>query len=78
MRATIAEVEELRSRLAPLDTEERRARYLARDFPRSGLVRDLDKRYRWDLYHLSGARHWELDDAHIYTMLRRIVPKLEG
>lgn len=75
-------VEQLRELMAPADTPERRARYLAGDFPRADRVQDLDKRYRWDLF-------WEkvnighllpgptLKDAHIDTALRKVVPPLK-
>ena len=73
--------------ITPLDTPERRERYIAGDFPRSAGVQDLDTRYRWDLYWASGASanvfEWaatrgvdDLKDAHVDTMLRRIVPML--
>ena len=70
--------------VAPLDTPERRARYLAGDFPRADAVQDLSKRYRWDLYYASGYNRtfWSCDDedhpadAHIDTILRRVVPAL--
>lgn len=70
--------------IAPHDTPERRAQYLAGDFPRADAVKDLDKRYRWDLYWLvrpslavqvTDILGWSLD-SHIDTVLRRSVPKL--
>lgn len=36
--------------MRPLDTPERRARYLAGDFYKSAAVKDLNRRYRWDLF----------------------------
>jgi hypothetical protein len=75
----------LRGAIAPLDSSELRARYRAGDFPRADAVKDLDKRYRWDLLHAAGS--WRLtsplyengcNDAHIDTALRAIVPALEG
>jgi hypothetical protein len=73
---------QLAAALAPLDTPERRARYLAGDYPRADLTRDLDRRYRWDLF-------WALPrqaripitaavrtDASIDTALRLTVPPL--
>ena len=67
----------LRAIVAPLDTAERR------DYYRSGAVvavKSLDRRYRWDLYFGSGPERWAftdgLDDAHIDTALRAIVPAL--
>ena len=69
--------------IKPLDTPERRERYILGNFPRADRVKDLNKRYRWDLW-------WDTDesrtlflgqgihDAHIDTALRRIVPVLEA
>lgn len=80
MRVTGAELEALRVALAPFDTAERRDAYRRGIFPRADRVRDLDKRYRWDLlYHAGGYRilppSAELD-THIDTALRRVVPPL--
>lgn len=79
MKITPAELEALRTRLAPLDTPAIRDAYRAGRFPRAAAVRDLDKRYRWDLYY--HARGYDvlpdgLTDAHVDTALRRIVPAL--
>lgn len=74
-RAAIAAV------VAPLDTAERRAAYINGDFPRAELVKDLDRRYRWDTFWQSGAIHTVLDaeyaDAHLDTVLRAIIAPLE-
>lgn len=79
-------VQMLREALTPLDTPERRARYLAGDYPRAERTKDLSKRYRWDLLwdsHINPTvwdalhEHGVLD-AHIDTALRTIVPPLEG
>ena len=58
-----------------------RERYRAGDFPRADRVRDLDKRYRYDLFYAAGGYRLlpeddDLTDAHIYTALRRVVPSL--
>lgn len=71
------------------DTNERRDRYRKMDFPRSDACRDedqLNKRYRWDMIWVAdqGQRrtlfdamyHAGLNDDHIDTALRRIVPEL--
>jgi hypothetical protein len=67
-----------------LDTPERRDDYRNGRFDRADRVKDLDKRYRWDLFwqawrtnhnvslHLQGY-----NDAHIDTALRSMVPTLE-
>ena len=64
-----------------LDAPHRRAAYLAGDFPRAELVKDLDKRYRWDLAYAAGVHFGDLydeglNDTHIDTALRMIVPPL--
>lgn len=74
--------------IKPLDTPERRERYKQGDFPRADRVKDLNKRYRWDLYWDAtvGDTHrslrdalWDyMDDTHHDTALRNIVPKLEN
>lgn len=83
MKVTQDHFNRLKNLIEPLDTPERRARYLSGDFPRADRVKDLAMRYRWDLY-------WEMDwaepelkfelsdyrDTHLDTALRRIVPTL--
>lgn len=81
MKVTAQELEALRGAIAPLDTPERRRAYKSGDFARADLVRDLDKRYRWDLFYdarrvvgfevfdfVSGYTNEQID-----TALRRIV-----
>ena len=72
----------LRTHIEPLDTLERRDQYRNGDFPNAAAVKDLNKRYRWDLLWASGVssrdisdlyRDEDLNDAHIDTALRRIV-----
>ena len=86
MKLTPVQVEAMRERIAPLDTAERRQAYREGRFPRAEAVKDLDMRYRWDLYHAArvadvfhtgiGGEDAGLPDAHIDTGLRRIVPAL--
>ena len=86
MKLTLDQVEAMRERIAPLDTAETRQAYREGRFPRADRVRDLDMRYRWDLYHAArvrevldrniGGEGADLTDAHIDTALRRIVPPL--
>lgn len=83
-RISGATLDAMRAVIAPLDTAERRQRYLAGDFTNSARVIDLDKRYRWDLLWDSNATNTlrlyviedNLNDAHIDTALRSIVPTL--
>ena len=44
-------VEAMRERIEPLDTEETRQAYREGRFPRADKVKDLDVRYRWDLFY---------------------------
>lgn len=83
MKMARADFLELEDRIVRLDDQPRRARYLTGDFPRAEAVKDLDTRYRWDLFWAAtdGGRRriWAsgtYDDAHVDTALRRIVPPL--
>lgn len=82
----------LKTHLPSFDTPENRALYLARQVPRADLVKDWDKRYRWDVFHAIGralnphgpGTKWccdelypYLNDDHIDSALRSIVPPLE-
>ncbi len=70
--------------IAPLDTEERREAYRTGNFPRADKVKDLEKRYRWDLFWAANLTRWCCDtlysyisDTHIDTALRSIVKPLK-
>ena len=59
-------------------------RYETGDFPRSDKTKDLNMRFRWDLLHVSNLYSWMhdtlykyLDDKHIDTALKSIVPTIE-
>lgn len=83
MKVTENHVAVLSAAIAPLDTSERRAQYRAGKFPRAGAVKDLDKRYRWDLFWAAFnvpnmdvraiLATGDYNDAHIDTALRTIV-----
>ena len=83
MKVTAEHLANLAQAIEPLDTPERRTAYRNGDFPRAEHVKDLDKRYRWDLFWAA----WDAagqspdflaqySDSHIDTALRRIVPVL--
>lgn len=83
MRVTAEDRETMRAAIAPLDTEAVRDAYRAGRFPRADRVKDLDKRYRWDLFY--AADLWDLtsalygdgvNDTHLDTALRSIVAPL--
>jgi len=56
------------------------AKYVAGDFPRADRCKDLNVRFRWDLFWASGVSsemyQADLTDAHIDTALRKIVPDI--
>lgn len=70
----------IRACIEPLDTDERRARYIAGEFERGENVKDLDKRYRWDLLWATRANRafpiYDYNDSHVDTALRSIVKPL--
>lgn len=84
-------LEELRSIISPaieaVDIEAHRVRYRALDIPRAESVKDIDKRYRWDLFWFSvtgdvrtqyfdGVKRLGGNDTHTDSLLRSIVPAL--
>lgn len=77
MRISASALEALREAIAPLDTEAARDRYRRGDYPRAELVRDVNKRYRWDLFYAARGSiivaDEDLSDAHVYTALRSMV-----
>lgn len=86
-----ADLQRLQAAIAPLDTSARRTAYLEGRFPRADSCQDVDKRYRWDLLWASGLKLGDgmgmrgdldlyayLDDAHIDSALRHLVPTLQA
>lgn len=80
---TEAERSAIAERVASFDTPDRRNAYRSRQFPRADRVKDLDKRYRWDLAYVADIRDVITavydrggNDAHIDTALRMIVSPL--
>ena len=75
-------VQEMQEAISYVNTPEARERYRTGNFPRSEFVKDLDKRYRWDLLWASGFRitdlydRFDANDTHIDTALRQIVNPL--
>ena len=80
MRVSADILETMRERIEQYDIPQRRATYLAGEFPRADAVKDLDVRYRWDLFYLVKGFEivgtGEFTSDHIDTALRRIVPPL--
>ncbi len=79
-------VDRMREAIAQLDTPANRQAYATGNYPRAERTKDVDVRYRWDLYWAAlhkGLLPWDLlddiddvKDAHIDTALRGIVPAL--
>lgn len=80
----------LKSRIERLDTPARRDMYKSGNYARAHLTKDVDKRYRWDLLWTTGLKLGDgvgvkgdldlyayLDDTHIDSALRFLVPPLE-
>lgn len=79
MKISQGEVQALRELIQPLDTEAQREHYRQGNFPRANKVKDLDRRYQWDLFWVArgmSALTGEYKDSHIDTALRSIVPSL--
>lgn len=78
MKVSTVHMQQLAALIEPLDTPERRARYLRGDFPRADFTKDLNRRYRWDLFYACGG-YTSIEgagymDSHVETALRHIVP----
>ncbi len=74
----------MQAAIQPLDTVGRRQLYLESRFPNADKVRDINKRYRWDLLQSACLTSWLCDtvypyahDDHIDTALRSIVKDLK-
>lgn len=85
MRVTDPHLDAMRAAIGPLDTESLREQYVAGRIPRADRVKDLWRRYRWDLFWAAHQADPELReitseylDSHIDTALRALVPELEG
>lgn len=77
------EVAIIRDAIAPLDTADNRAAYREGRFPRAEQCRDVNLRYRWDLFWAACRAVPSLydvvnayRDAHVDTALRAIVAPL--
>ncbi len=81
MKASPAQVAAIRAAVSVYDTPANRHLYTSRQVARAELVQDWDKRYRWDLLWMSRIPMGPLYDAglndeHIDTVLRNVVPSL--
>lgn len=85
MKMTQENFETIKVAIEEFDTDHWRKFYRNRSFPRADMVKDINKRYRWDLFHVAKLS-WEfknnlyelngLNDSHIDTALRKIVSPL--
>ncbi len=71
----------LKTACDPFNTDENRQAYREGRFPRADRVKDLNKRFRWDVFYASrfDSRPLyaaDLHDEHIDTALRAIIPTL--
>jgi hypothetical protein len=91
MKITPDHLDILRAALAPLDTPALRELYINRTFSNADKVKDVNKRYRWDLLYMSKLKIGDgvgikgdldlyayMDDTHIDTALRAIIPDVVG
>lgn len=85
MKFSAEHFETLRANVSAWDTEDNRKAYRNLMFPRADRVKDLNVRYRWDLYWVARRTNRDafhgIDDSeytsdHIDTALRKIVPVL--
>lgn len=73
------QVEFLEAAIAGLDTPTRRRLYREGQYPRAFATKDLDARYRWDIfYQVCRERGWGwlpdgVASVHIDTALRKVV-----
>lgn len=84
MKVSDADFAILKAAIEPVDLPEYRSRYKNRDIARADSVKDINKRYRWDLYYFAARQRGSLPDStngynmdHIDTALRKIVPDIE-
>ena len=76
------QIAHIEAAINPLDTLSRRLAYQAGNFPNADVVKDLNKRYRWDLlwaarYDVTPLYQEGCNDSHIDTALRCIVARLD-
>lgn len=84
-------VEKMRAAISQIDSPEWREKYRNGDYPRADSTKDVNKRYRWDLLWAACSRGllpqfyptelydtYNVNDSHIDTALRNIVPPIDG
>lgn len=85
MKVTEEHVALMRHAISQLDSGSARLAYRNRNFPRADQTKDVNKRYRWDLFWAANTNYPNtmrliLDanykDSHIDTALRSIVPNV--
>jgi hypothetical protein len=83
MRFTKQIIEQIAKLIEPHDTNERRASYINGNIQRYELVKDINRRYRFDLYYALSAWRaipdgFEYTDEHLYTALKTFIPDLDS
>ena len=80
MKMKLEHFAQLETSIKSLDSEERRRFYKEGRHANADKVKDLDKRYRWDLFYIASLPVQELyaylNDDHIDTALRKLVKPL--
>jgi hypothetical protein len=81
MRFTKQIIEQMKELIEPHDTLERSEAYVNGNIPRYELVKDINRRYRFDLYY--ATRAWRAipdgfkhTDEHLHTALKTFIPDL--
>ena len=86
MKIKAEHLQHLKAEIAPILLKYDRLieEYETGQFPRSEKVKDLQKRFCFDLLHGAGLSRWVSDnlypymnDSHIYTALKAICPTIE-
>jgi len=90
MKFSQAHVQILKDRMLPLINDKVIDSYQSGKFRGAEKVKDLNKRFRWDVFYASGTRigdgvgissncgiEGDYNDIHIDTALRSFIPKIE-
>ena len=86
MKMTQAHFEIIKSGIGKVLANHKNAvmRYEHGDFANANKVKDINKRFRWDLFHAAGLTKFACDELYMYltddqidTALRRITPTIE-
>ena len=83
MKITQEHFQHIKNKVSILESEYHRTQYRDRKIAQADKVKDINTRYRWDLFHAAGLTSFACDhlysylnDEHIDTALRSIVKPL--